>query len=350
LLSAVFFIGRNARRDWQAEKGQTMKQIFSRSIFTLALAMLSLAPAQAQTRVGYMPIAEELPKMVAIEKGFFKAQGLDAELVRFESGPDMGTALLGGSIQFGMIGTPGLVNAAVAGRPLVAIVDNGSNAVGPAGYEYYTGLVVLDGSSVKTIGDLKGKKIAVNVLKANSEAQTVMQILRWNKEHPDRSIDINKDIQFITIPFGSMPAALQQDRVDAASMIEPFMTQLAAGQKVRIIAPVSYAMEQWPVSFGVVKEDFREKNPDVLRKYTAAWFQAVDWIAAHPDEARSFIPKYTGVPAEVAKSIVLPHWSKDLKAPEHSTELLMSGMLEGGMIQKKADLSKVFVVGAPTAK
>src|SRR5258708_34219640 len=123
-----------------------------------------------------MAIAEELPKMVAHEKALFKKHGLEAELVRFESGPDMGTALLGGSIQFGMIGTPGLVNAAVAGRPLVAIVDNGSNAVGPAGYEYYTGLVVLDDSPIKTIGDLKGKKIAINVLKANPKAQTVCQV------------------------------------------------------------------------------------------------------------------------------------------------------------------------------
>ena len=201
----------------------------------LLFAAAASAAAQTSVRIGYMPIAEELPKMVANEKGFFKEHGLDAELVRFESGPDMGTALLGGSIQFGMIGTPGLINAAVAHRPLVAIVDNGSNVVGPSGYEYYTGLVVLDGSPIQTIGDLKGKKIAINVLKANSEAQTVMQVLRWNKEHPDRKLDLGADVQFITIPFGSMPIALEQGRVDAASMIEPFMTQLEQKQKVRAI-------------------------------------------------------------------------------------------------------------------
>jgi NitT/TauT family transport system substrate-binding protein len=290
-----------------------------------------------------MPIAEELPKMVAHEKGFFKEHGLDAELVRFESGPDMGTALLGGSIQIGMIGTPGLINAAVAGRPLVAIVDNGSNDVGASGYEYYTGLVVLDASPVKSIGDLKGKKIAINVLKANSEAQTVMQVLRWNKEHPDRKLDLNTDVQFITIPFGSMPAALEQGRVDAASMIEPFMTQLEQKEKVRVIAPVSYALPHWPVSFGIVRLDYGEKNVDVLRKYRAAWFEAVDWIQSHQDEARSFIPKYTGVPENVAKSIVLPHWSKDIMSTERSTEDVMQGMLDGGMIQKKPDLDRMIV-------
>lgn len=318
-----------------------LKATFAALVVSLAMA----TPTWAQTavRVGYMPIAEELPKMVASEKGFFKDQGLDAELVRFESGPDMGTALLGGSIQFGMIGTPGLINAAIADRPLIAIVDNGSNVVGPAGYEYYTGLVVLDNSTVKTIGDLKGKKIAINVLKANSEAQTVMQVLRWNKEHPDQKLDLGTDVQFVTIPFGSMPAALQQGRVDAASMIEPFMTQLREREKVRVIAPVSYALPNWPVSFGIVRSDYAAKNVDVLRKYRAAWFEAVDWISTHQQEARAFIPKYTGVPADVAAKIVLPHWSKDIETTEINTGKLMQGMVDGGMIQKSAELDHVIV-------
>ena len=257
----------------------------------LPFAASTAAMAQSVVRVGYMPIAEELPKMVANEQGFFKKHGLDAELVRFESGPDMGTALLGGSIQFGMIGTPGLINAAVAGRPLVAIVDNGSNVVGPSGYEYYTGLVVLDKSPIKTIGDLKGKKIAINVLKANSEAQTVMQVQRWNADHPAQTLDLNTDVQFITIPFGSMPAALEQGRADAASMIEPFMTQLSLQRKVRIVAPVSYALPNWPVSFGVVRLDYGQKNLDVLKAYRAAWFEAVDWIEVAPERGACLHPE-----------------------------------------------------------
>ena len=323
----------------------------SRCIAALALLIPAVSNAAAQApvatpsvvRVGYMPIAEELPKMVAHEKALFKKHGLEAELVRFESGPDMGTALLGGSIQIGMIGTPGLINAAVAGRPLVAIVDNGSNVVGPSGYEYYTGLVVLENSPVKTIADLKGKKIAINVLKANSEAQTVMQVLRWNKEHPDQKLDLNTDVQFITIPFGSMPVALEQGRVDAASMIEPFMTQLEQKRKVRIIAPVSYAMPNWPISFGIVRSDYGGKNVDILKKYRATWFEAVEWIQAHQDEARSYIPKYTGVPETVAKQIVLPHWSEDIKTTERNTEKLMEGMIAGGMIQQAADLKRMIV-------
>ena len=320
--------------------------MFKRCFAVFALLVLSAtAPAMAQTKVrlGYMPIAEELPKFVASEKGFFKKQGLDVELLRFESGPDMGTALLGGSIQIGMIGTPGLINAAVAGRPLVAIVDNGSNVVGRSGYEYYTGLVVLDESPVKNIGDLKGKKIALNVLKANSEAQTVLQVLRWNRENPNRALDLNKDVQFVMLPFGSMPTALEKGIVDVASMIEPFMTQLSMKRKVRVVTPVSYALPNWPVSFGIVRRDYGEKNIDVLQKYRASWFEAVRWIGANQGEARAIMQKYAGVPPEVARSIVLPNWSEDIKTTQRATEQVMDGMLAGGMISKKANLDQIII-------
>lgn len=299
--------------------------------------------ADTAVKLGYMPIAEEMPKFVAAEKGMFRKHGLDAQLVRFESGPDMGTALLGGSIQIGMIGTPGLINAAVAGRPIVAIVDNGSNAVGPAGYEYYTGLVVLEDSPIKGIGDLKGRKVALNVLKANSEAQTVLQVRRWNQEHPDKALDIGKDLQFVVIPFGSMPTALEKGIVDAASMIEPYMTQLAKSRKVRVIAPVQYAIPSWPVSFGVVRRDFAEQHGDVVTRYRAAWNEAVQWIGKNPEEARGIMQKYAGVPPEVPRQITLPQWSSDIRTTLAPTEQVMDGMLATGMIPKKVNLGDFIV-------
>lgn len=309
--------------------------------FALAvLGFAGTASGQTKIRLGYMPIAEETPKFVASERGIFKKHGLDVEMVRFESGPDMGTALLGGSIQVGMIGTPGLINAAVAGRPLVAIVDNGSNKMGPSGFEYYTGLVVLENSPVRNIGDLKGKKIGVNVLKANSETQTVMQVRRWNRENPSLAIDLNKDVQMIIIPFGSMPAALERGIVDAASMIEPFMTQLTMSRKVRVIAPVEYALPNWPVSFGIVRRDFGEKNADVLKKYQAAWNESVRWIRGNPDAAKGIMQKFVGVTPEVARRIILPDWSEDISTTRKSTEEVMQAMVAAGMIPKEVDLKK----------
>lgn len=315
--------------------------------YLVALLCLSLAVgeavAQTKIRLGYMPIAEETPKFVAQERNIFRKHGLDVELVRFESGPDMGTALLGGSIQVGMIGTPGLINAAIAGRPLVAIVDNGSNTMGDTGLEYYTGIVVLEDSPIKDIADLKGKRLAVNVLKANSETQTVMQVRRWNRENPSRQVDLSKEIQMIVLPFGSMPAALEKGIVDAASMVEPFITQLRMKRKVRVVAPVQYALPNWPVSFGIVRRDFGQENVEILRKYKAAWMESVHWVRQNPAAAKQIMQKYVGVSPEVAKRITLPDWSDDINTTLKSTEQIMAAMLAAGMIQKRANLDDFIV-------
>ena len=330
----------------------SLKRWFPGLLAAVAIGLVcSSAGAQTKIRLGYMPIAEETPKFVASDMGIFRKHGLDVEMVRFESGPDMGTALLGGSVQIAMIGTPGLINAAVAGRPLVAIVDNGSNKMGTAGHEYYTGLVVLADSPIKNIGDLKGKRVAMNVLKSNSEAQTVLQVRRWNKEHPDRPIDISKDIQFVMLPFGSMPAALEKHLVDAASMIEPYMTQLAEARKTRIIAPVEYALPNWPVSYGIVRRDYAQQHGDVVQKFKAAWTESVHWIRDHPENARSIMQKYTGVPPEVAKRITLPTWSDDIRATLKPTEEVMDGMVSSGMIAHPVKLDEIIVEDrAPAGK
>jgi len=106
---------------------------------------------------------------------------------------------------------------------------------------------------------------------------------------------------------------------------------------------VSYALPNWPVSFGIVRRDYGEKNIDVLQKYRASWFEAVRWIGANQGEARSIMQKYAGVPPEVARSIVLPNWSEDIKTTQRATEQVMDGMLAGGMISKKANLDQIII-------
>jgi NitT/TauT family transport system substrate-binding protein len=327
------------------------KSIMDKRKWTVRLALgvlgLSLcmgaAHAQTKLRLGYLPIGEDTPKFVGHDKGVFRKHGLEIELVRFESGPDQGTALLGGSIQIGTVGTPGLIFTAIAGRPLLTFFDNGSNRMGPAGYEYYTGLVTLDESPIKNFGDLKGKKVAVNVLKSNSEIQTVLQAERWNKEHPGTAVDINKDIQFVILPFGAMPAALQKGIVDVVSLIEPYTTQLSASRKMRVVAPVSYALPNWPIGLGATRTDYARKNVATLRQFRAAWSEAVQWIRDNPDEAKSIMQKYTGVAPEVATKITLPTWSDDMKAITRNAELIMEGMLAAGMIKEKVKLDDYII-------
>lgn len=321
--------------------------IFQRVLhaFLAALVFGLFMPAHAadKLRVGYLPIAEDSPKFVGVKRGIFQKHGLDVELVRFENGPDQVSAVLSGAIQVGSIGAPGLVFAASGGRNLVGFLNNGSNRKGASGYEYYAGIVVPEKSSIKNLGDLKGKRLAVNVLKSNSEIQTILQVQRWNRENPSNTIDLEKDVRFIVLPFGSMPGALERNLVDAASLLEPFMTQLSTAQPVRVVAPVEYAMPEWPISIGVAERDYAKKNADALERYKQAWAEAVAWIEQNRAATSGVIQPYTGVETEILSRIPLPSWSGDMKAVRESTGKIMQGMLQAKLIKADVPLDKYIV-------
>jgi NitT/TauT family transport system substrate-binding protein len=107
-------------------------------------------------------------------------------------------------------------------------------------------------------------------------------------------------------------------------------------------------LPNWPVSFGIVRRDFGEKNAEVLKKYREAWNESVRWIRANPDAAKAIMQKFAGVPPEVAKRIILPDWSEDIGTTRKTTEEVMKAMVAAGMIPKAVDLSKVIAedVGA----
>ncbi|MGD9946647.1 MAG: ABC transporter substrate-binding protein [Burkholderiaceae bacterium] len=325
-----------------------IRQIPIHVALLLFAALLFFASAQSahandKLRVGYLPIAEDAPKFVGVQKGIFKKHGLDVELVRFESGPDQVSAVLSGAIQVGAIGSPGIVFAAAGGRSVVAFLNNGSNRSGDAGHEYYAGIVVPEKSTIRSIGDLKGKRVAANVLKSNSEVQTILQVQRWNRENPSQQIDMERDIRFVVLPFGSMPGALERNLADAASLIEPFMTQLSMQQPVRVVAPVGYAMPNWPISLGVAERDYARKNAEVLSRYRTAWAEAVAWIDQNRNETISVIQPYTGLDKTVLSRIVFPSWAGDMNSVREGTRKIMQGMIDAKLIKEQVDLDRYIV-------
>src|SRR5215468_3813564 len=123
----------------------------------LALGLTgSAAQAQDKVKVGVFPVSSSLPFFVAQERGFFKEQGIDAEMIRLIGGPPNVSALITNQIDAAaVLVTIEGMNANLK-KPNVAmyISVNGQNA------EYQIKqFVVRKGLSVRTLADLKGKKL-----------------------------------------------------------------------------------------------------------------------------------------------------------------------------------------------
>ncbi|MCR4638617.1 ABC transporter substrate-binding protein [Ruminococcus sp.] len=213
------------------------------------------------------------PLQIAMEKGFLDNEGIKWERVDFGKA-DIQAALGAGTIDcgFGLVGK------------FIQPIDNGLNMVITAGmHTGCTKLLVKKDSGIKSVSDLKGKKIGVSSL-AGSEAVTAKRLLFSNGF--DISAD-SSDIEFLVYSTADQPIALQNGAVDAICTMDPVATQ---AEKEYDLLPLMdtaktepYASEYCCVTF--VSTELAEKHPDVAAKFTDACLKASAWVAANPEEA-----------------------------------------------------------------
>lgn len=158
---------------------------------------------------------------MARDKGFFAQEGLEVELVAFDSATKMIFPLGRGDLDVGG-GTvsAGLYNAVSRGIKLRIVADKGSIKPGYA----YAGLVIrkdlMDSGRYRTLADLAGLRIAV-VGRGTSNASALNEALK----HGGHSW---KDATPVELSFSQMVVGLRNKAIDGAMMNEPNISQVAA--------------------------------------------------------------------------------------------------------------------------
>src|SRR3990172_3194 len=279
---------------------QNMKAL--RAAFAaLALGLASGALlAQDKVKVGVFPVSSSLPFFVALERGFFKQQGIDAEMIRLIGGPPNVSALITNQIDASaVLVTIEGMNANLK-KPGVAmyISINGQNAQ----YQMEQ-FVVRRGLNVRTLADLKGKKLMSAPGPANvSMAKAVLAIA--GLKEGDYTID--------QLDMGQHVNAMTAGTFDAGYTLEPnaaimrklgVATTLEAGLIAKYILGDPKA-NAWAAG-GVVSSDFIKNRPDVAKRFAAAWAQAITFINSNPKEARKHLLKNTFTPEDVVDTVPL---------------------------------------------
>src|SRR6476661_4353026 len=121
--------------------------------------------AQEKIRLGLIPISEALGAVIADKQGFFKAEGLDVEITKFESGATAVPVLQSGRLDVALSNTVSTLQA--IGQGLDAIVLAPGAVVRSAPPDTTTALLALK-DSIKSIKDLEGKRVAVNVINSSA--------------------------------------------------------------------------------------------------------------------------------------------------------------------------------------
>lgn len=276
--------------------------------------------------VGIIPIVDVAPIYLGKQKGYFKAQKIDLTLVPGSGGAAAVPGVVSGQFKFAFGNVTSLLLANEKGLKL-KVVTNGAASTGEEGKDFGA-VVVPKGSPIKTAKDLVGKTVAVNNLKNIGDTSVRASV---RKAGGDAS-----DIKFVELAFPDMPAAVQGKKVDAAWVVEPFLSQ-TRGQGAQVVAWnfVDTAPDLTIATY-FTTADVVEKEADLTKRFKAAMDQSLAYAESHPDEVRSILLTYTKIPKEVTEKITLPKWPPEVNRA--SVEKLSELMTEDKLVEKQPDV------------
>jgi NitT/TauT family transport system substrate-binding protein len=242
-------------------------------------------------KVGYIGLTCEAPLFVAYEKGFFKDEGLDVEMLKFEWSKYKDALALG---TFDI--THHLIMMFL--KPL----EQGLNVKITGGV--HTGCLRVQtssGSPLAKATDLKGKKIGV----PGMGTPPMIFASRWLG---DNGVDAGKDVEWRVYPAGELGLALQKGDVDAIADAEPIGTMLLADGKVRNLADQAkdapYKDEYCCAV--IANGKWAEANPELCAAATRAILKGAKWVQENPRAAAflSVEKKYTASTPELNTSAI----------------------------------------------
>jgi NitT/TauT family transport system substrate-binding protein len=272
--------------------------------------------------VGTLPIANAAPMYLGMRKGFFEAEGLRIKPHVGEGGAALIPALMSDQDQFAFVGVIPAITAVAKNLP-IKIVTSSDDAAATEDKDWQT-LVVPKGSSIRTVEDLPGKTIAVNALRGLAEVVISRSLEKQGVDY--------KKVKLLEIPFPEMPAALEDNRVDAALLTEPFLSAVLARGGTQIDAPSVETVPSFPNGVYVASEKYIAENGDVVDRFSRAMNKSLDYAQAHPDEVRKIIPTFTKTPAAAAAKLRLPAF--DSKLDQKGIELEAQLTAKYGIIEK----------------
>jgi NitT/TauT family transport system substrate-binding protein len=271
------------------------------AIIILAIKYAYKSPVSNQKmRIGYLPIAAELPLFVAIEKGYFKEAGIEVELVRLASSNDVGNAATSDQIDILAGAASNVVfdiGRTSGKRHLLFALNTYSNTPG----HITDHLIVRKNSGINTIADLKGKKIA-----GFPGSVKVLIFLILEKHGVPRD-----SYEYLELPPANWQPALQSGSIDAGVALEPSATQILKDGAGTSILKGFYAelMPEMPLSGHWVAADFYARADKAqLAAFIDAYTKAIMFCREHEREAKSYLTKYANVREDILDDVNLNPW------------------------------------------
>lgn len=254
---------------------------------TTPLAMAQgLEKTKLTIAVGGKNLFYYLPLTIAEQMGYFKAEGLDVNIVDFAGGSRALQAVVGGSADVVSGAYEHTINMHAKGQPMRAFVLQG------AAPQIVLGVNPKTMPNFKSVADLKGKKIGVTAPGSSTNVMVNFVLAKAGLKPSDVSI----------IGVGAANgavAAMRAGQIDAISNLDPVITLLQRSGDLKIVSDTRLMAEAEKVFGGPMPagclyapQAFLDKHPNTAQALTNAMVRANKWIQqAGPGEIIRVVPE-----------------------------------------------------------
>ncbi len=313
-----------------------MHRLNSLTLGALFTSIAVCAGAEEIAVGNYGVSANGMPFGVALVKGYFKDEGLNITglISSAGGGTSLRNMLAGGGVPYGEVNPGVVVSAILAGADLKIVSDN---VLTVAEFVW----AVKPDSPIKTIKDLKGRKIGYTNPRSTSQALAMM-LLQIAGYKPDEAELVK------TGGFGEGIAALDSGLVDVVPITEPLWSKVK--NKYRAVVVANDVLPPLDNVVGVTTVEMAEKRGDFIRAIIRARRKAVQFMKEHPDEAAEIVAKQYNIEVDVAKSAVrnlttsttkgVPYWG-DGQIHLEGLKRMIEAQRSVGAITGEVDYGKI---------
>jgi NitT/TauT family transport system substrate-binding protein len=259
-----------------------MRVFVSSKQILLGLVVVFALPTAASAQklmAGYSGVtAIQAPVWFMKDAGFFKQEGLDADLIYIASSSTMAQAMLAGDVALSTTNSQAIVDTGLQGGDLVAV----------GAFVNFVALYVIAAPEIKSVADLRGKPVGVSRFGATTDFAIQMFLKKYGLE-PIRDVPI--------LQIGGLPelaAALSKKSIYAAAMSYP-MGLVAQQAGMKMLA--NLAKEEIPFvhqGLTITGKFLRERRAQA-KAFVRAYGRAVHFMHTRKEEAKAIVSRYTKV-------------------------------------------------------
>jgi NitT/TauT family transport system substrate-binding protein len=230
-------------------------------------------------KIGYLPSDHDAALFVADAQGLYKEKGINTELVQFNNGGDLMTAMASGDVDVGYVGISPVLSSAAAGVPVKVI---------SAAQIEGSGILVTDDSDIDDARDLAGKTIATP-----GEASIQHVLLSAYLKANGMSLD---DVNESAMKVPSINDALKTGSLPAAITFQPYVSLGETDDNIEELIDSSEIVPGHPCCVVAASDDFIKNNEDTAKEIVAIHKTATQFIndnieAGKTDEIVKLLPE-----------------------------------------------------------